>query len=93
MRTANKNCRPLVNSRTPFTANNLFAERHGEDYFVFSYGHHWILFAYVDGIWYENKDKYSVSTSRHHSQAHPLCETTKLSHEDIMKLYQGAFFK
>lgn len=48
-------------------------------YVVYSYGFHWPLFIYEpgeeqsdDGAWYENAERYSVTTSKHHSQLHPL---------------------
>ena len=88
LRTSNRNCGHLVENRILFKANNIFSELHGENYFVFSYGRHWILFAFVDGIWYENKDKYSQSTSKHRSQARPAgVNTILVSKEAIHKLY------
>lgn len=49
-------------------------------YVVYSYGEHWPLFVAEwldDGpvTWYENIDKYSATTSRHKSQAHPHVNT------------------
>ena len=86
-RTSNIKSRELTSQRIPFIANNLFAESHGENYYVFSYGHHWILYAYVDGIWYENIDKYSTTTSKHKSQSRPNAETVELTKSEIHKLY------
>lgn len=59
-----------------------------DTYVVYSYGTHWPLFVYdnTSSTWYENEDKYSVTTSRHHSQAHPLTETTKLSRNALRNL-------
>ena len=87
MKTTNAKCREFVQMRVEFTGSNLLAECHGENYFVFSYGHHWILFAYVDGVWYENDERYSMSTSKHRSQCHPHVDTVKLSKIDIHKMY------
>ncbi|KKK74095.1 hypothetical protein LCGC14_2887200 [marine sediment metagenome] len=87
IRTSNIRCREYVKQRIPFKANNLFAENHGGNYYVFSYGYHWILFAYVKGVWYENNNKYSATTSKHHGQAHPLVDTISLNKNDIHKLY------
>lgn len=42
-----------------------------EIYAVYSYGHHFPMYARINGQWYRNKDKYSVSTSRHQSQCNP----------------------
>jgi hypothetical protein len=88
---SNKQARGYVQELKPFTASNIFAEwitvkyREGEVerwmdrkvYAVFSYGRHWPLFVY-DGqaeVWFENTERYSNTTSRHRSQAHPLRPT------------------
>jgi hypothetical protein len=55
-------------------------------YVVYSYGEHWPLFVYEDGKWYENADKYSRSTTKHHGQLHPLCETERHSAEDMVEI-------
>ena len=48
-------------------------------YVVYSYGEHFPLFLwegdFTGGAWAINTDKYSVTTSRHFSQAHPQCVT------------------
>lgn len=71
MRVSNKSCRSWVQRREPFKANHLFAERANGFYVVYSYGHHWPLWAFDGQVWYENVDKYSSSTSRHKSQSRP----------------------
>ena len=85
MRTSNKNCRQYVERQQTFEANNLFAEWHDDVYIVFSYGYHWPLFVYKNGQWYETNDKYSVSTSKHQSQARPNAETIKLSPAEMKR--------
>ena len=60
--------------------------RHSKrQYTVYSYNHSWPLFIYSDQTktWYENTDKYSRTTSKHHSQAHPLTDTIGLSRDDM----------
>lgn len=42
-----------------------------EVYAVYSYGYHFPMFAYIAGVWYENFDKYSRTTSKHQAQARP----------------------
>lgn len=79
MQTANKSCRHLVESRTPFKAHNLFAEMANGFYVVYSYGHHWPLWAFDGQTWYENIERYSVTTSRQKSQTRPSILTFKLS--------------
>ena len=76
-RLANKNCRRYVENREEFNGSNLFSRWHGNVYVVYSYGEHYPMFLWIDperadGGWYENSDKYSRSTSKHHSQARPL---------------------
>lgn len=89
MKTANWSARPLVQSLKPFKGNNTFGEIIGKAYAVFSYGHHWPLFVNVNGQWYENADRYSVTTSKHRSQLHPLTNTTKIGVNDIKNLIEA----
>jgi len=87
VRTSNSKCRTHVQSRKPFTANNLFGVimEGREDlnltprYVVYSYGTHWPLFIHQDGVWFENQDKYSPTTSKHRSQAHPHANTMPMT--------------
>ena len=86
MKVSNSNARSQVQSRISFQGNNTFGEWIGESYACFSYGRHWPLFAYVDGTWYENQDKYGVTTSKHRMQLHPLTETDKVSKNELLEL-------
>jgi len=74
-RVANHSARPCVQNREAFQANNIFAEWRGDGaearYIVYSYGKHFPMYIWTDGKWYGNSDKYSRSTSKHQSQAHP----------------------
>ena len=58
-------------------------------YVVYSYGEHFPLFLwegdFTGGAWAINTDKYSVTTSRHFSQAHPQCETVGSDTETLKK--------
>lgn len=89
MKIANRDAHKFVAQRHPFQGNNLYAQfrtqnnkdgTNGPDmwYVVYSYGEHWPLFVYADGLWFENKDKYGMTTSKHRSQAHPLCDTIRM---------------
>jgi len=96
MRVANKSARRYVQNLKEFEGSNTFAvwKEHPawgkKRYVVYSYGVHWPLFIYEDGKWYENADKYSVSTSKQHGQLHPHCETEKHSVEDMKSIaYYG----
>lgn len=86
MKVSNSSARTFVQSRLPFTGNNTFAETLNGAYVVFSYGHHWPLFAYIDGTWYENQDRYGTTTSKHRSQMHPLEDTEKVSKDELLRL-------
>ena len=70
-RIANRDASFYTQKHLPFVGNNLFATKDGEKYTVWSYGYHWPLWIYKDGKWYENNDKYSVTTSKHKTQSHP----------------------
>ena len=97
---ANGKCRELVRNHKQFDGNNLYARVHyvsGTDetlYVVYSYGSHYPLFIYHYGTdtWFENEDRYSVTTSKHRSQAHPLPLTpTKKASTGFLKtmLWKG----
>lgn len=94
-RVANKYARAMVQNLEPFTGSNTYAvkfiatDMSEPRYVVYSYGRHWPLFIYENGKWYENADKYSVSTSKQHGQLHPLCETEKRSGEDMRAIAEN----
>ena len=84
IRTTNREARNYVINGVPFKNSNgqLFGRWETPSlYVVYSYGEHWPLFAW-DGQakeWLENYDKYSVTTSRHRTCAHPLTDTNQMS--------------
>ena len=93
-KTANKDCASYVTKREEFKGSNLFGEWDGaSDYFdisdtynlyiVYSYGRHFPIYLYLNGVWYENTDKYSVSTSKHQTQARPEASTVKVDARSI----------
>lgn len=102
-RVANKDCRSYVQKRHAFEGSNLFSNHRvvgtyptdSQHYTVYSYGHHFPLFIYADGIWFENEDKYSRTTSKHRSQAHPhpTTNTVKLSTEAMWFLDDYGIYK
>ena len=57
-------------------------------YVVYSYGRHWPLFVYVPqvNLWFENKEKFGPTTSKHRTFTHPHCDTVLLSLEQIKLL-------
>ncbi len=73
MKTSNSRAKQLVNELKAFKGNNTFAEDNHTVYVVYSYGYHFPLYVYdkVLSVWYENTDKYSVTTSKHKSQLRP----------------------
>jgi hypothetical protein len=76
---SNKEMSGYVRSRTPFSNHNdsAFAEFKGRNiYAAYSYGYHFPMYVYdADSFkWFGNEDKYSPTTSRHQSQAHPSVE-------------------
>jgi len=71
MKIANKNASRYVSDLLKFEGSNTFSEWDGEVYIVYSYGYHFPMFVYINGNWYENSDKYSVSTSKQQTQCRP----------------------
>jgi len=84
MRTANNTARDLVLNRVPFKGNNTDAKYENGSYVVSSYN--WYpIFVYKDGQWFENKDKYSVSTSKQTSQLRPYREDIIMVGTDTLR--------
>ena len=90
--------RPYVQQKMEFKNSNgqLYAEWIDYPagslarYVVYSYGPHWPLFIYVPhgttGTWFENKEKYGTTTSKHRTFTHPHCDTVALSLEQMKLL-------
>ena len=71
-RIANKDCRSYVERKEEFKGSNLYAEKIGKIYVVYSYGEHYPMFLFRKNKWYENSDGSSRSTSKQRSQARPM---------------------
>jgi hypothetical protein len=88
---ANREARQYVRTQSPFKGNNLHGESMSVNgtflYVVYSYGY-WPLFVYVGplGRWYENEERYSVTTSKHRSQSHPYGDTVMVSKQALCEL-------
>lgn len=71
---SNKDARWQVEHLVTFKGSNTFGQtEHNGVYKVYSYGLHFPMYAYKEGRWYFNKERYSMSTSRHQSQLKPYC--------------------
>ena len=70
-RTANKDAYSYTENKYEFKGSNTFAEKNEGTYAVYSYGYHFPLYVFKNDTWYENSDKYSVSTSKHKTQLRP----------------------
>tara|TARA_Y100001963_G_scaffold141203_1_gene209144 strand:+ start:236 stop:529 length:294 start_codon:yes stop_codon:yes gene_type:complete len=88
IRISNNKCRELVNNKIEFKANNIFSEHIKKDklYIVYSYGFHFPMYIKYKNTWYENSDKYSVSTSKQQTQARPNAKTKLLNTNQMKKL-------
>ena len=91
VKTSNCNARGYVQRLVEFKANNLWSEwvefDHPEArYVVYSYDRHWPLFIYESrtNTWFENTSKYSMTTSKHKSQANPWKDNAIGLHVDDM---------
>lgn len=58
-------------------------------YVVYSYGTHFPMFIYLGNTWYENSDKYSVTTSKQQTQAHPQMDTIKMTTKEMKELLEN----
>jgi hypothetical protein len=91
-RIANQNAREYVQRNEPFQGSNMFGVFDDDDqgsntpYVVYSYGTHFPMFIYLGNTWYENSDKYSVSTSKQQTQAHPQMDTIKMTTKEMKEL-------
>ena len=91
-RIANRNAREYVQRNEPFQASNMFGlfydydEGRNTPYVVYSNGYHFPMFIYLGNSWYENSDKYSVSTSKQQTQAHPQMDTIKMTTKEMKEL-------
>ena len=66
MKTTLKQVPALVSERKAFNCNGtLFALIDNDKYVVYSYGQHFPVAVYQSNTWFVNKDKYSVTTSKH----------------------------
>ena len=70
-----KQAAELMKEKKEFKSGNVFAFDYPTTgyYIVFSYGIHWPLFVYDHnkGLWYGNKDEYSITTSKHFNKLNP----------------------
>jgi hypothetical protein len=102
MKIANRDARKFVQKQHPFQGNNLYAQFHTQNnkdgtngpdmwYAVYSYGGHWPLFIYANDTWFENEDKYGMTTSKHRTQCHPHTPTVLLSTAWMKLLADGGY--
>jgi hypothetical protein len=74
---ANRDAASYVRRHEEFVGSNLYSVRWNEGdeyvYTVYSYGEHFPIYVFDSrtGTWLGNSGKYSMSTSRHQSQARP----------------------
>ena len=70
IKSTNNSARDLVSSKIPFKGSNTHAEYVGNTYVVYSYN--WYpIFVFKDGQWFENENRYSISTAKQMSQLRP----------------------
>tara|TARA_Y100000361_G_C11148130_1_gene339351 strand:+ start:626 stop:910 length:285 start_codon:yes stop_codon:yes gene_type:complete len=70
MRTTNAKSSNYTTRKEPFQANNLSGQYVGKTYVVYSYGYY-PIYVNLNGTWYKNMDKYSVTTSKQQTQSAP----------------------
>ncbi len=92
-KTTNSNARHFVQQRQEFTGSNTFGRWNNGNYVVYSYGLHFPMFVWCafDSKWYQNSDKYSVTTSKHKFQLHPLGECESLNTIQLKQLINKTY--
>ena len=77
IRTSNQKCSELATNLIEFKANNIISEYIKNDklYVIYSYGYHFPMYVKYKNTWYENSDKYSVTTSKQQNQSRPSYKT------------------
>lgn len=92
----NRSVRAKVQAMEHFvnTTSSIWGEWVEDRYCVFSYRHTWPIFVAErndDGTfkWYENVDKYSITTSRHVTYAHPHVDTMPMTVGAMRSLVVG----
>jgi hypothetical protein len=88
--TSNKTGRDLVMAKIPFKGSNTHAEYKYGTYVVYSYD--WYpIFVNKDGQWFENENRYSMSTAKQMSQLRPMGqgEIIKVSKQKLLDLVFG----
>ena len=85
---ANRDARGHVQRREAFRGSNVFGYWWFDTprYVVSSYGDHFPMFIWEAGVWYENIDKYSITTSKHKTQTHPLEDTLPMTWNNMVVL-------
>ena len=78
MKIRNRDAGTCVRRKEEFDGSNMFARLEIQNtkpdlYAVYSYGKHFpmYVFDYGSSQWFGNSDKYSRTTSKHQTQAHP----------------------
>lgn len=95
MRISTREAAAYAARHTPFQSHgSLYAQREPVGYTVYSYGPHWPLYVYDAACkaWFGNKEKRSVTTSRHASAAMPRgVNITWLSLDEIQTVNRAGF--
>lgn len=86
VKTSNQDSDQYTRNREPFNGSNLSGKiMPNKAYVVLSYGYY-PLYVYKYHKWYENKEKYSVSTSKQQGQSRPTGSTIKKTTKQLKKL-------
>ena len=95
MQVRNMDAAPMVARFEIFTASHIFSREYvkrGDGlYAVFSYRETWPMFVFhkASGVWYENSDKFGVTTSKQQNQMRPVNNTVKVSCQELLRLVNG----
>lgn len=86
-RIANKNAGEYASKLIDFKGSNLHGSKEDGFYTVWSYVWYPLFtYSFATELWYENEDRYSVSTSKQSGQSHPGTTTMKIPLESMKAL-------
>lgn len=90
-----RQARLLIEEQASFSASSVFAIKYARGYVVFSYGHHFPMFACVNAPdggrkWFVNVRKYSTTTSKHTTTLSPRgVHLIPTSHDTMLELHRA----
>ena len=85
MKTSNIKASEYTTYKKSFIGSNTFGEWNNNCYILYSYGYHFPMYVFKNNKWFENYDKYSVTTSKQQTQLRPKGKEFTFKNTDELK--------